>query len=280
MAQGGGANSFAWNFARFLKEQDISLTSYLLRASHAIVVANHVNVLLLRLARGRGCRVLHRLDEDFAVPTLSPKHEKILKVNLLADFTVFQSQFVKDNLLTHLRTTQWDVVLNGADPAIFRYQGEHGKYIGHITNSVGSKKRLDLLERAISRYSDESFMLVGNHRKSEIDFGQYDNVTMIGPIDKLELAHYHRSMKCLYFPSERDPCPNTVAEAILSGVPVCYNSCGGTKELVRDCGVPLNRFDELLADSVPYRTKCLDREDLHFDEVASKYLALLDIEHD
>jgi glycosyltransferase involved in cell wall biosynthesis len=82
-------------------------------------------------------------------------------------------------------------------------------------------------------------------------------------------------MKCLYFPSERDPCPNTVVEAILSGIPVCYNAYGGTKEVVKDCGLPLEQFDELL-DKLPlFHEKCSNRKDLFFDGVAEKYLNIM-----
>ena len=84
-------------------------------------------------------------------------------------------------------------------------------------------------------------------------------------------------MKCLFFPSEKDPCPNTVVESILSGIPVCYNIIGGTKEIVRDCGLPLNQFDNLLAKSHTYHEKCAKRQDLYFERVAEKYLELLDI---
>ena len=84
-------------------------------------------------------------------------------------------------------------------------------------------------------------------------------------------------MKCLFFPSERDPCPNTVVEAILSGIPVCYNIQGGTKEIVKDCGLPLEQFDDLLEQCSSFHEKCAKRQDLYFDSVAEKYLELLNI---
>jgi glycosyltransferase involved in cell wall biosynthesis len=82
-------------------------------------------------------------------------------------------------------------------------------------------------------------------------------------------------MKVLYFPSELDPCPNTVIEAIMCGVPVCYNENGGTKELVKDCGLVLNDFNELLKNISAYREICLARTDLDFDNIAQQYIALI-----
>jgi len=81
-------------------------------------------------------------------------------------------------------------------------------------------------------------------------------------------------MKFLFFPSENDPCPNTVIEAILAGVPVCYNPLGGTKELVKDCGLPLDKLQEMLEGYKALRGKCFSRSDLYFDAVARKYMEL------
>ena len=100
---------------------------------------------------------------------------------------------------------------------------------------------------------------------------------MLESISKPMLSQYHKQMKCLFFPSERDPCPNTVVEAIKSGVPVCYNSNGGTKEIVRDCGLPLEQFNELLENHNEFHKKCEFRNDLNFDSVAKKYLDLLNL---
>ena len=86
------------------------------------------------------------------------------------------------------------------------------------------------------------------------------------------MAKYYRKLKMQYFPSENDPCPNNTVEAIMSGVPVCYISVGGTKEIVRDCGETLDRVAYLLERLDDYRARCLKRQDLYFDAVAEKYL--------
>ena len=277
-SSGGGANTFAWNFCRYLNRKKITTTNYLINASHAIVISNKVNKLALKIAKARGCFILHRLDEEFqsGVPFIS-KHRQILKINKLADVTVFQSNYVKDNVLPYLQTKNWEIILNGADSEIFPFHSKIGPYVGHVTNSVGGKKRLDILDNIITRYPQEKFLLVGNHKNYSNDFSRHSNVTMIDTVSKKELSKLHKQMKCLFFPSEKDPCPNTVVESILSGIPVCYNIIGGTKEIVRDCGLPLNQFDNLLAKSHTYHEKCAKRQDLYFDRVAEKYLELLDI---
>ena len=81
-------------------------------------------------------------------------------------------------------------------------------------------------------------------------------------------------MKFLFFPSENDPCPNTVIEALLSGVPVCYNKKGGTVEIVQECGVSLTDFKIMVSDWRNFKAKTSKRDDLRFDIVAEKYLNL------
>ena len=275
-ASGGGANTFAWNFSRYLNNKGIATTNSLVRASHAIIISNKVNKFALKIAKAQGCYILHRLDEDFGTEVpLTRKHEQIIQINELANVTVFQSNFVKENVQPYIKSKKWRIIKNGADSEIFPYHQKSGPFIGHITNSVHWKKRLDLLEKIIIRYPHERFLLVGNHNKYFNDFTRHKNVTMLEPVSKTKLSGCHKQMKCLFFPSERDPCPNTVVEAILSGVPVCYNSNGGTKEIVKDCGLPLEKFDDLLEKCTSFHEKCAKRHDLSFDTVAQQYLDLL-----
>ncbi len=278
-AQGGGANTFSWNFNSYLKKYGMPRSGNLLTAAKAIVIADKVNLFLLWLAKCTGCFIVHRLDEHFQEnesKVRKKKHNRIKKINKLADITVFQSEFVKNNVLPHLNAKKHAVILNGADPEIFFDRHAPRDYIGHVTNSVGDKKRLDLLDDTIGRYPQEKFLLVGNHNKSPIRFDRHSNVTMIEAVPRQELADYYRKMKCLYFPSENDPCPNTVVEAVMCGVPVCYNPLGGTKEIVQDCGLPLDQFDVLLRKSHEFRSRCAKREDLYFKRVIQCYFSLLE----
>jgi glycosyltransferase involved in cell wall biosynthesis len=51
---------------------------------------------------------------------------------------------------------------------------------------------------------------------------------------------------CHYFlhPAIKDPCPNSIFEAICSGMPVIYNPApGSSTEIVGACGIPLDEDD-------------------------------------
>lgn len=275
---GGGANTFAHNLVRFAKQNGIALTRRIDTARRAVIISHLADPAEVERARANGCLVIHRIDEDFNWnkddPSRRQKHEQIRRLNEHADVTVFQSKFVEQNLYPVLQPKRHTVILNGGNPSQFRPARRPGAWIGHVTWSVGDKKRLDLLYQCIEAHPDKRFLLVGQHAASPLPFKKLPNAKLVGRAFRFMMPYYYRKMAALYFPSQDDPCPNTAVEAILSGVPVCYNERGGTREIVQDCGLPLERFDELCADAAQYRDRCAQRRDLNFSAVAEKYIAL------
>ena len=276
---GGGSNTFAALFSKWARRNGHKLASDPCKADMALVIAHFGDEATLQAAASSGCRIVHRLDEHFEPDETGPrkeKHDRIIRLNRLAHVTIFQSRFVHGNVWPHIRPERWDVILNGGDPVKFAPPKRPGEWIGHVSWGVGEKKRLDLLRQFILRHPEEKFLLVGRHAESGLDF-RLPNVRLAGRVGRWRIQWYFRRMKLLYFPSEKDPCPNTAIEAMLAGVPVCYNPDGGTVELVAPegapaCGLPLDRAEELLANLAPYRAACLGRADLHFEAVFARYL--------
>jgi len=276
---GGGSNTFAYNLAAWINSHNkYKVVKNILRADKAIIISHVADLVSLRKAKGKGCFIVHRVDEFFEKNVFNyrkKKHSKIIEINKLADVTVYQSDFVYRSVKPHLSCPHYKVIINGADNNLFKPAGESGDYIGHVSWSPNQRKRFDLLYELIAEYPHEKFLLIGNHNKTEYDFLSFPNVKQVGPVNREDLVKHFHMMKMLYLPSENDPCPNTAVEAVLSGVPVCYNEDGGTREIVRDCGLPLNKVDDLLHDLALYRRRCFDRQDLHFDQVALKYMSLV-----
>ena len=106
-SSGGGANTFAWNMTRYLKKEKLNLTSKISKASHAIIIADKINLKNLIIAKSRGCFILHRLDEEFEPNKLKEKHRKIIEVNKYSDITIFQSQFVFKNVQPFINSKYW-----------------------------------------------------------------------------------------------------------------------------------------------------------------------------
>jgi hypothetical protein len=279
-ASGGGSNSFASNFAAWIHEHRdrYAFEKNIKVSDRAILIADRADPARVKKARERGTLIIHRIDEHVRQDEddyRRNKHEAIRRLNRLADITVYQSRFVAENMHPYLdRPARTEIILNGAPPGLFFPAAVPGDMIGHVSWGTGAKKRLDLLFETIRDHPKERFLLVGNHDNSPFPFRECPNAEMAGPVKRNRLRTLYHRMKCLYFPSQWDPCPNTAIEAVLCGVPVCYHPDGGTVEIVGGCGLPLERFGDLLASPERFRKPCLDRPDLHFDRVAEQYLAL------
>lgn len=278
--KGGGSNTFVYNLRKWLLQNrsEYNLVYDICKADKAIVIANRIDIRNLEAAKKRGCFIIHRLDEHIEENEdeyRRRKHAYIKDVNVFSDITVYQSNFVYDNMHPFLgRPEKYEIILNGTHQDDFYPNETPGKYIGNITWGVGDKKRLDIVHEEISNNPGEHFLLIGNHSKSNYEFNPFSNVTYVGSVKRKKMLSLLHKMKFLFFPSENDPCPNTVVEAIAAGVPVCYNPVGGTKEIVKDCGLPISEFRAMTKDFVYYRQKCLVRKDLNFDDVAQKYMRL------
>jgi glycosyltransferase involved in cell wall biosynthesis len=277
--KGGGSNTFAWNFTNWAKENPHhSIVSRIELSDRAIIIANHGDLQELKRAKEKGVYIIHRIDEYFEKNEdayRTEKHNKMFQINKYADMTVFQSEFTYQNAYPFFKPEKYRIILNGGNQKKFHpLPGDKtGQYIGHITWGIGKKQRLDILFEKAKESLDETFLLVGRHQESEFDFN-LRNVKLLGRKSRNRLPRLMRKMKILFYPSQNDPCPNTAIEAILSGVPVCYNTPGGTSEVVKDCGVPLSGYQDLVDNFDSYRRRCLERTDLYFDKVAEKYLSL------
>jgi glycosyltransferase involved in cell wall biosynthesis len=278
--KGGGSNTFSFNLKKWLlKNKDkYHLVHNIFKADKAIVIADKIDIRTIEKAKEKGCFIIHRLDE-YVEPDEDEfrrkKHSYIKELNRFADVTVYQSNFVFENMHPFLDYPEkYEIIHNGADPKEFYPNEKPGEFIGHITWGVGDKKRLDILYETIKQNPDEKFLLIGNHNKSRYNFTSLPHVTYAGQVTRRDILHYLHQMKFLFFPSEKDPCPNTAVESIMAGVPVCYNLIGGTKEIVKDCGEPIERFEYLLNHREEYRQKCFHRKDLYIDDVIKKYLSI------
>ncbi len=253
---GGGSYSFARLMARHLPTFGVTVTHTPWRPCDAVLVfANVGSRPMLRFRRWRGTRIVHRLDERIDPhedAARARKHAHLLALNALADVSVFQSRFVATNVGPRTTAPRSIVIHNGVDTSRFAPTGSRRMLDGtprilHASWSVGSSKRLDRLDELVRVLpSDARVYLAGRHREAPGTRSGDPRVTYLGPQDSDAMAVLMRSVDALFFPSEDDPCPNTILEAMASGLPALYHPSGGTPELVGDAGVPLT--GDLAAD--------------------------------
>ena len=129
------------------------------------------------------------------------------------------------------------VILNGANKTRRALDG--GTNILASTRKWIPQKRLKYIIQAFEKL---------------LEMGTEANLFILGDIQNNEKVKHnrifysglkdHESLNEIYFVSDMmvhivylDACPNSVAEALMSGIPVVCTDQGGTKELVRDRGI-------------------------------------------
>lgn len=247
--EGGGSVSFARVLTDWLPRLGIDVTFDLdTRADVLLVFAHHATPRLLARHRRRGTPVLHRLDERIdpgETPARRRKHARIARLNALADMTIFQSAFVRDNVGPICRAPTARVIYNGVDPTVFSPAGHRERLEGapavlHVTWSVGASKRLDRIGELLAvAPAGLRLYCVGRHAESGEPWLGDPRVRVLGPQPRDVVAGFMRGADFLFFPSEREPCPNTPLEAMGCGRPCLYHASGGTPELIGEAGVPL-----------------------------------------
>jgi glycosyltransferase involved in cell wall biosynthesis len=209
----------------------------------------------------RGAQIVHRLDGRYrSIVKRYDADQEARQINALANWTVFQSEYVKIHTTTTVETLfgpeppicrspeRSSIIYNGVNRTVFSDTGPRRPFpnkvnVLHVAITAGIRKGTSqVLEMAalVERNPDIHFHFVGNQDKDlvsgHIIAGNHlGNVSHVAPIlDQFELASYIRSCQVLFFPSRNDYCPNTVIESMSCGLPILYDDSGGTRELITD----------------------------------------------
>jgi len=69
-------------------------------------------------------------------------------------------------------------------------------------------------------------------------------VRLLGMLPRDEMVKVFADGHYFLHPAIKDPCPNSIFEAICAGLPVIYNAAtGSSSEIVGACGIALDEYD-------------------------------------
>jgi len=208
--------------------------------------------LLQLLSKSRRPRIVHRVDgfrshiyqdgsKDVKLFSKYPTDKIQMNCMNIADFVIFQSNFSL-NIAKKLgyNKNNFKVIHNGVNQNLF-FPDEDFTWDGLGKLKIVSSSWSDNLHKGfaeIAGFSENKNVevtFIGNWNK-EIDS---KNVIILPPMKQDSLSEYYRKNHVLLFPSINESCPNTVLEALSSGLPVFYKNSGGTPEICESFGVTL-----------------------------------------
>lgn len=211
---------------------------------------------------------VHRVDGPIRLyNTIDDRRDEITNVTnkYIADATIYQSEWSKKmNLEMGLASNHFErTIINAVDDAIFNRIGRKsflGKGKIKIIASSWScnmNKGFD-----VYRYLDQTL----NFSKYEMIFVgnspiQFQNIKVVGPKISKELAEILKQQDIYITASKKDPCSNSLIEALACGLPaICYDD-GGHPEILNGAG---------------YLFKCQEEIPRLLDQVVENYFALQD----
>lgn len=243
----GGMYTFVGLFTAWLDRQGIPYTNDV-DADYDVLFANSWAV---DYERVRGAKRAHpaivvaqRMDGAAVDYGSNPESDREqARVNLLADVTIFQSDYSRYSTRDKFTVVAQDgpVIYNPVDIERFRPDGASlplppGRpRVACAAWSTNRRKGTWLINEIAASNPDVVFVLCGRFEGVE----DRANVIPLGHLDREAMATALRSCDMFLNLSENDPCPNVVLEALASGLPVLYRNSGGVPELVGECGAAI-----------------------------------------
>jgi glycosyltransferase involved in cell wall biosynthesis len=245
----GGMYTFIGNLTAYLDAQGIEYTrdvndEYDVLFVNSWVVPYRVVASVKR--RRRNVTVVQRVDGSAVdYGRLGDGDARQARVNLLADVTIFQSEYCRYSTREKYRVIAQDgpVIYNPVDTVRFAPAAGDARAgarwrIASASFSTNRMKGLAEVGELADEHADIDFVLCGPVE----GIRPRANLQQLGHLDRHTMAETLSSCDVFLNLSQNDPCPNVVIEALASGLPVLYKPSGGVPELVGDCGLPIDRL--------------------------------------
>jgi SAM-dependent methyltransferase len=243
----GGPSTFMQNLEMYLSSIELK-TKTDLQSSQTIFFPVQHDTSELQSFKNRGGKIIQRLDgiyypqkhgQDFSY--LNAMIKDIYEN--YTDFIVFQSDYSKKQcfaMFGEKEDSRYSVILNGVNKKMF-YQGDHHRLdkskVRFIT--TGNFRNVDMIEPLVRTLDDLrnsfSFQLsiagpITNENLISLlnrDYIQYE-----GNLNQHEVSELLRRSDIFLYSHLNPPCPNSVIEAVSTGLPVVGFDSGAMSELL------------------------------------------------
>ena len=242
----GGPSTFMRNLSTYLDDVGYSYKSDIAKSKHIFFPISYDLASLKKIKKDKGA-IIQRLDGIYYPQkhgTSYQEKNKLIKDIYLnyATKVVFQSQYSKAQCFTlfgEKDTGDYEIIINGVNEAIFYPSNafkEVPKKIKLVT--TGNFRNIDMLEpviKALDTISNFDFELniIGPIVNDNLlDLINRNYVTYHGTKTTHQIAALLREHHIFIYSHLNPPCPNSVLEAIASGLPVVGFNSGSMSELL------------------------------------------------
>jgi len=186
---------------------------------------------------------LKRMDGSFWIDGTTHRNKPLDLAAELANAIVYVSKYSQD---CHTKRIDFSfshrhyVALNSASPKEFKKREIEKSYSSRWISVSSDWNREEKRGKSLIDFSSlvKELIVVGRKPYWSIEKNIPKNIIFTGYIeDYKSLSDILSGCDGMFNPSHRDPSPKTVAQAVAIGLPVLYADSGGTREIVRNCGV-------------------------------------------
>ena len=226
---------------------------------------------------------IHRIDGPIHLYSRpNDKRDKIINITnkYIADATVFQSKWSKKaNLATGLKKSKIDTVItNAPDSTIFNKKDK---------KDFNFHNKIKLIATSWSSWHKKGFPIY-KWLDENLDFSKYEmtfcgntnesfkNIKHISPLPSSELAKELKNHDIFITASQKDPCSNSLIEALHCGLPAIALNDGGHPEIIKEGGELFQDQEEIpellkkISENYEYYTNKINIPNIN--EVAEAYI--------
>ncbi len=248
----GGGNQFLKALRNFFLQKGL----YEHHAGKADIIlfnSHHQFKELIKLKRKYPDKIfIHRIDGPISQIRENDKEtdQLIYKINnYIADATVFQSLWSKrENEKNGIAQKMFNTIItNAPNPEIFNKKNKQNFDVSRKIKIIATSWSHNLIKGfKIYKWLDENL----DFNRYEMTFCgnspyRFKNIKQMPAVSSIELAQILKSHDVYITASQKDPCSNSLIEALHCGLPAIVLNDGGHPEIIRKGGLIFDKQEEI-----------------------------------